>query len=78
MGAISAPVHSAFGVHLILRTETVHIPDAPEPAEVALEEADEEDGEAAEAEAEEVAAKSEEQLTDAEVNQAEIDAAMHE
>ena len=76
MGAISAPVHSAFGVHLILRTETVHIPDAPEPAEVALEEADEEDGEAAEAEA--VAAKSEEQLTDAEVNQAEIDAAMHE
>jgi parvulin-like peptidyl-prolyl isomerase len=76
MGAISAPVHSAFGVHLILRTETVHIPDAPEPAEVALEEADEEDGEAAEAE--EVAAKSEEQLTDAEVNQAEIDAAMHE
>jgi parvulin-like peptidyl-prolyl isomerase len=76
MGAISAPVHSAFGVHLILRTETVHIPDAPEPAEVALSEPDEEDGEAAEAEA--VAAKSEEQLTDAEVNQAEIDAAMHE
>jgi hypothetical protein len=36
-GQLSGPVHSAFGVHLILRTETVNIPDA-KVEEVPLEE----------------------------------------